>query len=180
MFLHPSYRNNLFSTKCGTCDLDAKVEFRSGTVTFYRNKNGSIYNFCSFECMDKFNRTKICWFCSYHSDLVSCESGFMICTSDTYWKYSCRDKYYIRLKHDLILEDDPLTDDDYDKISESDSLPDEYKEYVVKHDSDNSDNDSDNSDNDSNNSDNDSNNSDSDSDNSNDPNNFDNPDDNPK
>uniref|UniRef100_A0A6G6AE12 MYM-type domain-containing protein n=1 Tax=Borely moumouvirus TaxID=2712067 RepID=A0A6G6AE12_9VIRU len=142
MFLHPAYNNNLFTKKCKSCDLDAKVEFRSGTVSYYRNKNAGIYNFCSFECMDKFNRTKKCWFCSYYSDLISCESGFMVCTSSEYWKYSCHNKYYIRARYNLILDEDPFNDDDYDKIIESYILPDEYKEYIVKHNDNDSDNDS--------------------------------------
>ena len=47
MFLSLSYKNDLFTIKCETCGFDAKVEFRSGTVSFYRNKNSGIYNFCS-------------------------------------------------------------------------------------------------------------------------------------
>ncbi|AGF85716.1 hypothetical protein QJ854_gp066 [Moumouvirus goulette] len=130
MFLHPSYKNTLFTSKCETCGLEAKAEFRSGTVTYYRNKNSGIYNFCSKECMDKFNRTEKCWFCSYHSDLVSTESGFMVCTSNEYWKYSCHDKYCLRKEYNLILEDDPIPEEIYDEIVKSGEVPDEYKEYL--------------------------------------------------
>ncbi|AUV58064.1 hypothetical protein [Bandra megavirus] len=147
MFLHPSYNDNLFTTKCGMCDLDAKAEYRSGTVTYYRNKNSSIHNFCSAECMDKYNRTKKCWFCSYHSDLVSTDSGFMVCTSTEYWDFSCLDKYNIRKNHNLILEWNPFCDDDYEILSKSDIIPDEYKEYLVNNNDDNDNND-DNNDND--------------------------------
>ena len=73
--------------------------------------------------MDKFNRTEKCWFCSYGGDLVSCDSGFMVCTSREYWKYSCYDKYCIRKQHNMILDENPLSNDDYDKIKESDVLP---------------------------------------------------------
>nr|WBF71165.1 hypothetical protein [Megavirus caiporensis] len=166
MFLHPSYKDNLFTTECGMCDSDAKAKYRSGTVTYYRNKNSGIHNFCSAECMDKYNRTKKCWFCSYHSDLVPTDSGFMVCTSTEYWDFSCLDKYNIRKNHGLILEQDPFYDSDYGILSKSDIIPDEYKEYLVN-DNDNDDNDDNDNDNDNDNNDDNDDNDDNDNDNNN-------------
>lgn len=118
MYLHPSYRKTLQTQKCGMCDNEAKVEYLSGYNSFYRNKSAGDYNFCSAECLDKFNRTKKCWFCSYGGDLVDTDDNFKVCTSNTYWEFSCSDKYGMRKNRGLPVESDPYSDDDYKKMNE--------------------------------------------------------------
>lgn len=108
--------------KCKLCGKEcyANKDFLVRTSSYYRCCPGSIFQLCSDECKDTFKRTKQCWFCGYDGDLVHVpENGFMVCTSNEHWRYSCLDKYNLRKANNLKLDVNEYTDDDYDEMSKS-------------------------------------------------------------
>lgn len=89
--------------KCHSCQNSIFNEnYHSFYSSYYRNKSTRVY-FCSEQCLNKFNVTKKCKFCNYSSDLINTDSGFMVCTSNEYWIYSCAQKYDLRKKYNLDL-----------------------------------------------------------------------------
>lgn len=115
---------------CGICNKPSVNDFVSYTTSYYRNK-GYPHHFCSDECMKQFNATKKCKFCSYADDLVTTTEGFMVCTSDEYWKYSCNDRYKVMQKYGLD-HNITLNDNDMEWIMQKEYLPEHLENYVTK------------------------------------------------
>lgn len=127
MFGRPGDENILWTTKCAICNSDAKTAYRSQVSSGLRCKSGGDYNFCSKECMDKFNRTRRCWFCRYPGELYDTGEGYMACND--YWchvRYSCLDRFNLRKKCGLELENDKYWNDDiyHDYLNEHGEKPD--------------------------------------------------------
>ena len=116
---------------CDTCgkELPANPKYESWTASYYRNKTSGKYYFCSENCMNEFNKTRKCHFCSYYGDLVETENGYMACTSDEHWKYSCLDKYQIRKKFNLD-QDINIDDEECDYVKQNNCLPKILREYI--------------------------------------------------
>lgn len=69
-----------------------------------------------------FNATKKCHFCDYSYDLMKTPSGYMACTTNECWKYSCYNKYELRENSNLILDTDPYSEKDYDKMTSNNCI----------------------------------------------------------
>ena len=114
--------------KCIMCDNEHNSKYESFTMSYYRNKTSGVYYFCSANCTELFNKTKKCWFCSYYGDLCDTNCGFMACTSNGYWRYSCYDKFEIRRNAGLdIMTDNYFNDYNYyDYVKKNGCEPDNF------------------------------------------------------
>jgi hypothetical protein len=74
---------------CDECNQNKKdINFYLQSVSYYRNKAGSHYYFCSKECKDKYENTKMCKYCHYNQDLKEL-NGCMYCTDNPNEDMSC-------------------------------------------------------------------------------------------
>lgn len=97
---------------CRMCVRKFEKQYSSCIHTFDGNRINETFYFCRKECMDKFNKTKKCYFCSYYGDLKEID-GYMVCISPTNSKYSCIDKYELKKKYGIPIGQD-MYDRDYD------------------------------------------------------------------
>ena len=93
------YRRNMnkeYSVKiCHNCTNKENNNIETRTMTYYRSRTSSIYYFCSNECKKIYNDKNVCRYCSYYSDLVKVDEGYVVCISDEFWNPTCYDKYLI-------------------------------------------------------------------------------------
>ncbi|EFA75029.1 hypothetical protein PPL_11714 [Heterostelium album PN500] len=80
-FGNGSTRNYLYMKHCAICGKNAVKEYFSQTSSYYRNRASANYNFCSNGCMEEFDNTRKCRYCSYYEKLVQVPCGFMLCTN---------------------------------------------------------------------------------------------------
>ena len=134
---------------CDYCNSNSKFpQYHAQSMSWYRNKVGGDYFFCSLECRDKFKNEKICAHCHYMDDKLKKPKygNFVLCTSHSY-DTPCYDKFIIQdvcsfcLTHKSECEGEIIF---WDTIEKTDYYCCErcllvYKNIVLKLDSDDSD-----------------------------------------
>jgi hypothetical protein len=74
---------------CDHCRANNKhIDYCLKTTTYYRNKCASIYYFCGKECLNKYEKSKMCKTCHYNDDLKEF-NGHMYCTHNPSRVISC-------------------------------------------------------------------------------------------